>query len=717
MTAAVIGIPAPASKPDAQVFPVLRKDIHLYSGPSTADGAPTWTLHDPTRNLFFRIGWTEFEILSRWHLADSNAVINAVNRETTLHISQNNITALTDFLVINNLVMTGGEAGINYLEQQYAARNKRSAGILLQKYLFIRYPLFRPDRMLAAALPWIQPIYTRNFVMVIIAGLLTGLFLTMRQWDSFASTFSYLYSPAGIGWLIAALLLAKTAHELGHAFTAKRYGLRIPTMGIAFLVFWPVLYTDTTEAWKLTERRQRLAISAAGISAEFIIAVLALLLWNIFPDGPVRSAVFVIATTSWLITLFVNINPFVRFDGYYLLSDYLDIPNLQTRAFELARWKMLEWLFGLGDPRPGTIPAKQQRFVIIYAWMTWIYRLLLFTGIGLLVYHLLFKLAGILLLVAVVSWFIIRPVYQELRSWQLIRDRIHWNRHSVISLLLLLSGLLLLVLPWNTQISAPAFARYTSYHHIYPPGHGRLKDIRTIVGARVTQNQPLFLLESPELEYQLAQTRRSIDILRLQLARQATQASTIGSAGILRSGLDKALSKYHGFEERRQQLEITSPIAGTVVEMADALTPGRWINEELELALVVNQEDLVIEAYFREERVSQLKEGNTGRFYPDNHNRAPFEVTIEEVSRSAIPVLDEPFLASNYGGDIAVRPQPDGSLVPNHATYKVQLKPPENIYITDRVLTGVVKVEGQSQSIIGRLWQTIVAVVIRESGF
>jgi putative peptide zinc metalloprotease protein len=717
MIEAVMDIPGPASKPSTLALPALRRDIHLYSGPSTVDGAPTWTLHDPTRNLFFRIGWTEFEMLSRWHLKNADAVIHTVNRETTLHISPDNVAALTGFLVTNNLVITSGESGINYLEQQYAARNKQAAGILLQKYLFLRFPLLRPDRLLTAALPWIRPIYTRTFLLIILAGLFTGLFLTMRQWDSFASTFSYLYSPAGMAWLIAALLLAKTVHELGHAFTAKRYGLRIPTMGFALLVFWPVLYTDTTEAWKLTERKQRLAISAAGISAEFIVAVIALLLWNIFPDGPARSAVFVIATTSWVITLFVNSNPFVRFDGYYLLSDYLDIPNLQTRAFELARWKMLEWLFGLGYPRPGTVPVKLQRFVILYAWMTWAYRLLLFTGIGMLVYHLLFKLAGIMLLAAVVSWFIIRPVYLELRSWQTMRDRIHWNRHSVISLLLLLCGLLLLVLPWNTQISAPAVARYTSYYHVYPPADGRIMEVHTTVGSQVTQEQPLFLLESPELEYQLAQTRRSIDVLRLQLDRQATQASTIGSSGVLQSELNKALSKYNGFEEQKNQLEITSPLAGTVIEVTDALTPGRWVNEDLQLALVVNQEDLFIEAYFMEERVNQVEAGNSGRFYPDNHSLPPFEVTITEVSHSAMTVLDEPFQASNYGGDIAVRPQPDGTLIPNHATYKVRLKPGDDVYTTDRILTGMVKVSGRSQSIIGRLWQTILAVVIRESGF
>jgi putative peptide zinc metalloprotease protein len=717
MIEAVMDSSGPQAKSPAELLPALRKDIHVYSGPSATDGTPTWTLHDPTRNLFFRIGWTEFEILSRWHLEDTDAVINTVNRETTLHISLKNIAALARFLVLNNLVITTGEAGINFLEQQHATRNKRSAGMLLQKYLFFRIPLFKPDRLLAAALPWVQPIYSRTFIVIILAGLLTGLFLTIRQWDSFASTFSYLYSPAGIAWLVAALLLAKTAHELGHAFTAKRYGLRVPTMGVAFLVFWPVLYTDTTEAWKLTERKQRLAISAAGISAELIIAVIALLLWGIFPDGPARSAVFIIATTSWIITLFVNSNPFVRFDGYYLLSDYLDIANLQTRAFELARWKMLEWLFGLGNPRPGTVPVKLQYFAITYAWMTWAYRVLLFTGIGLIVYHLLFKLAGIALLAAVVSWFIIRPVYHELRSWQDMRDRIHWNRHSVISLLLLLCGLLFLVLPWNTQISAPAIARYTSYYHVYPPDHGRILEVRTTVGAQVTQGQALFLLESPELEYQLAQTRRSIDVLQLQLARQATQASMIGSSGVLQSELYKALSKYNGFEELRSQLQISTPLSGTVVEVADALTPGRWVNEDLQLALVVNQEDLLIEAYFMEQRVNQLKEGNSGRFYPDNHTLAPFKVTIEEISRSAMAVLDEPFQASNYGGEIAVRPQPDGTLIPNHALYKVRLKPGDDIFTTDRLLTGVVKVNGQPQSIIGRLWETIVAVVIRESGF
>lgn len=703
--------------PPADRLPALRRDIQLYRGAAAGDGSPTWTLHDPARNLFFRLGWMEYEILSRWRLASVRALAAAVCRETTLAIGPGNVQALVDFLVTRNLVIPDGTAGIDRLERQLAASRRQPAGRLLQKYLFYRIPLTRPDRFLTASVGWLDFVYTRTFAALLAAGLLAGLFLTMRQWDSFTTTFSYLYSPTGIAWLAAALVLAKSAHELGHAWTAKRYGLRIPTMGIAFLVFWPVLYTDTTEAWKLTERRQRLAISGAGIMAELMVAVLALLLWNLLPDGPARSAVFVIATTSWVITLLINSNPLVRFDGYYLLTDYLDIPNLQSRAFELARWRLREWLFGLGDPVPGTIPANRQHLLIAYAWAVWVYRLLLFTGIGLLVYHVLFKLAGLALLAAVVSWFIVRPLYLELASWKSLRPRLHWNRHGIASVLLLSAGLLLLGLPWNTQIDAPAVARFSRYAHIYPPEQGRIMAVHASSGDRVTAGQPLILLDSPELEQRQSQAERRIEMLRLQLARQSTQASTIEAVRVLQSELARTLSEYEGYTALRARLEITSPIDGTVFEVADALTPGRWVNTDLQLALVADPADLIVDAWLSEDRVNQVQAGDRARFYPENPDIEPFAVVVEEVGRAALPILEEPYQASTLGGEIPVREQPDGTLVPNQAIYRLRLAPEQQSVLTGQLLKGEVRIRGEAQSLLGRAWQAVAAVVIRESGF
>ena len=119
MTEVAIHKPTLISVSPEQTLPELRRDIHLYSGPSTADGAPTWTLYDPARNLFFRIGWTEFEMLSRWHLRNAGAVIRTVNRETTLNINEMNIRALVQFLVINNLVIKRLSAYIGHCYYHY----------------------------------------------------------------------------------------------------------------------------------------------------------------------------------------------------------------------------------------------------------------------------------------------------------------------------------------------------------------------------------------------------------------------------------------------------------------------------------------------------------------------------------------------------------------------------------------------------------------------
>jgi putative peptide zinc metalloprotease protein len=145
-------------------------------------------------------------------------------------------------------------------------------------------------------------------------------------------------------------------HELGHGITAKRYGCRVPTMGVAFLVLWPVAYTDTNEVWKLTRRDQRLKVAAAGITTELVIAVWALLAWLWLPDGWPKAMAFLLATTTWVSTVLINASPFMRFDGYFLLSDYLQMPNLHSRAFALARWDLRERLFALGEARPSACP-------------------------------------------------------------------------------------------------------------------------------------------------------------------------------------------------------------------------------------------------------------------------------------------------------------------------------------------------------------------------
>jgi putative peptide zinc metalloprotease protein len=260
--------------------------------------------------------------------------------------------------------------------------------------------------------------YNRTFLLLTLAALVLGLAQVVRRWDMFAATLVDTFNWDGLAAYGAALFAVKLLHELGHAFTAKRYGCRVPTMGLAFLVMWPVAYTDTNETWRLTDRLQRLHVACAGIITELMVAAWATLGWVLLPDGAMRSAAFVLATTSWVATLAINASPFMRFDGYFILSDALDLPNLHERSFALARWKLREWLFGLGEDAPEQFGARRQFWLIVFAWATWCYRLVLFVGIAVLVYHFSVKLIGIMLFIVEMLWFVLRPIQRELSAWR-----------------------------------------------------------------------------------------------------------------------------------------------------------------------------------------------------------------------------------------------------------------------------------------------------------
>src|SRR5690348_17245631 len=291
-------------------LPDLREEIALHPGPAALDGSPTWTLHDPARNQFYRVGWREFEILSRWDAGDMARLIERVQRETTLDVEAEDVQEVAQFLAAHSLIADRSPEGT----RQLIARSKRYkqhwAMWLFKNYLFLRLPLLRPDQWLDRLYPRIAWVYGATFRRAVIAAALLAIYLVARRWDAFRDTFSYLFSIEGAVYFALALTAMKVVHELGHAFTAKRYGCRVPSMGVAFIVMWPVLYTDVTESWKLASRRQRLAVGLAGVTAEMVCAVFATLLWSFLPDGPLRSAAFIIATSTWIATLLLNLSPF-----------------------------------------------------------------------------------------------------------------------------------------------------------------------------------------------------------------------------------------------------------------------------------------------------------------------------------------------------------------------------------------------------------------------
>ncbi|WP_448208455.1 HlyD family efflux transporter periplasmic adaptor subunit [Azospirillum sp. sgz302134] len=718
-----LGIAAPADPLDSVRLPPLRDDLHLLPAPPAADGSPCWTIHDPVRNRFFRIGHAAFETIARWHLSAPRAIAAAVAAETVLEPEAEDVLGLYQFLAANNLIQT---IDTQYLAKQVAARRVSWWMWLLHNYLFFRIPLVRPDDFLNATVRFVAPFYSRAWRWAVVGAGLLGLALAMRQWDAFLHTFLHFFSLEGMALYGVTLLATKTLHELGHAYTAKRYGCRIPTMGVAFLVMWPVLYTDTSDAWRLVSRRARLNIAAAGMLAELGLAAFATLAWSFLPDGPLRSAAFLTATVSWVTTLTINLSPFMRFDGYYLLADSLDVPNLQDRAFALARWRLREWLFGLGEEVPERFSPWMHRALLIYAFGTWIYRLVLFVGIALLVYHMFVKVLGIVLFAVEIGWFVMRPFFNEFRAWWTRRHGFRPNLNTLATLTGLGALLWLATVPVTGTVTVPAVWRAESFATLFAPVPARMAEVLVQPGQRVAVGDLLYRLEAPELESKLVQSELRITLSQEQIDRLSAAREGLDRVRVMEEELSAALADRQGLLDSKARLEVRAPLAGTVVDVADALRPGRWISPKLPLAQIVADGRGEMVGYVAEGDLARVMPGAVARFHPDDPLRPRVEARVTAVDRVGAAMLDVPALASLYGGPVAVEGQPGApsangravSLAPVEAVYRVTLAPADPAQSGPAHQTrGVARVEAEARSLFDRFWRTALSVLIRETGF
>ncbi|AYH00214.1 HlyD family efflux transporter periplasmic adaptor subunit [Pectobacterium parmentieri] len=708
---------AEGATPAAGLSP-LRDELILHAGPANRDGSPSWTLEDPLRGLYFRIGWAEMAMLSRWSVGNAAQIVAEINQTSALTLDDSDVQYFNRFLQANSLTRVSGDDALAQFTRQIEQSRVSIWRKLLKNYLFFRIPLWHPDRFLAATLPWIEPFFSRTFLKLTLLVAALGLFLAGRQWETFKHTFLHFFTLEGAALAGLTLCVTKILHELGHAYTCKRFGARVATMGVAFLVMMPVLYTDTSGSWKLTRRRQRMAIGAAGMMTELALAAWATLAWSFLPDGMLRSAAFMLATTTWIMTLAINLSPLMRFDGYFLLSDGLQVPNLQNRGFAIGRWKMREWLFGLGDAPPEHFPRWLQRTLVGYAFAVWIYRFFLFTGIAILVYHMAFKLLGMLLFAIEIGYFVVMPVVNEVREWSKRRKDYRMNRNMTTTLAVSAVVLILLMIPWQRSVYAPALLRAEQQSSLYMPVPAMIQRIEVQVGQPVHAGQTLFTLSSDALAHERQQLERQIATLNWQSTFQVFNKEAAGDHQRVKQEHEAALQKLQVLQRQSEQLTVRAPIDGVVADMATPLEAGEWLGQGEWLAVVTKPTGGLVEAFVSEKDWQRLSTGAKGTFYLQDVSRSSLPLTIVEIASTATRDLNAaPELASVYGGDIATLSDAQRKLHPEQAVYRVLLSLPADYRIQPQVLRGTVVMDGEAQSLLIRGWKVVSAVLIRELSF
>ncbi|PKO57195.1 MAG: secretion protein HylD [Betaproteobacteria bacterium HGW-Betaproteobacteria-13] len=698
-------------------LPPLREELSLHPGPKLSDGQPSWTLQDPVRNQFFRLDWQTFEVLSRWSLGTEEAIVEAVSRSTTLELDASDVTAVLQFLLDNQLVQPTGDD----TAKRFAARYRASKGTwlnwLLHHYLFFRIPLIKPDRLLDRMSPAVEVFFSKTFRRLTIGAVFFGLISVIREWERFSATLVDTLSWEGLFWYGVTLVGVKTLHEFGHAFTAKRYGCRIPAMGVAFLVMWPMAYTDTNEVWKLADRRKRFAVAGAGVMTELYVAAWATLAWALLPDGLPKAMAFMLATTSWIATIAINSSPFMRFDGYFLVSDWLDLPNLHSRSFALARWDLRERLFGLGIEPPEFFTPSRQRGLILFGWATWIYRLLLFIGIAVLVYHFFIKAVGIFLFLVELIWFIAKPVWGEVKVWRqlwpVIRERRRFRRSGAIMALVLIT----LLVPWPSRLTATGVFKPVESFVIYAPGGAQVTKLPWRDGDEVSAGAVLMELASPSLVLRWEQAQARLQQMKWRAAAADVDSGERQNLQVLQQA---ELSAQAELESVKADIELHSPRApfsGLLRDTLPDLNTGSWVHQREALATLVNPETMHVEAYVDENAVRRVQLGDSARFFADGLGGPFLELTVASIDADATRSLPDGRFATQFGGSIVVR-EKRGELIPDQAVYRILLsvdEPPGAL--AGQTWRGKVVILGAWEAPASRYFRSALSILWREAGF
>lgn len=701
-------------------LPQIREDLVVHSTGRDMFGAPCAVIADPAAGAYYQIGWAELEIVTRWREGSNEAIAAAVRSETTLAANKADIEVVAHFLKTHSLIRQDA-AALRTQAENVRRQKQGPVAILTGTLLAWRIPLCRPQRFLDATLPIVRPLFSRNFFIFVAALLVLALYLVVRQWPAFSGGLRAILSLEGAIAIGATLTVAKCVHELAHAYAATRYRVAVPSMGLMFILLWPVLYTDASAAWTLGDRRARIAIASAGVLSELVLASFALLAWSFMADGALRHAMLFATTTLIGLTLLVNLNPFMRFDGYFVLAEALGMDNLQPRALALVTGRLRRLATGLPQPEPeARLTRGRHASLIAYGIGSLLYRIVLYGGIAYMVHLMLPPFLGVPLALGILAAFLVRPVLAEIGAWFRMAVRDGGGLTGVARVVAFLAvPIAILVIPWQTTVTVPVIWRDGAAHLIYPPEAGRLTHFDVDLGTTVAAGAVIARIKSPEILVALNRAELRSAALDRALQRRVTSQRFQQQQLVQASELVQLHQEIAGYRARLERLAIRAPVDGRVMMVATGLGPQTWVATTTALAQIVAPGQIQVVGFATEQDIRFLEIGATGQVWLEGEPTRTVPVQVRTILIEPVKRLNEPILAAAHQGPIAVTPDAAGGLVPEVATYRVDLAVapggPDRSDVL-RETRGYARIATTPRSLLGRIWSRIAGVWRREVG-
>jgi putative peptide zinc metalloprotease protein len=429
-----------------------------------------------------------------------------------------------------------------------------------------------------------------------------------------------------------------------------------------------------------------------------------------------------VAIVSMLASLLVNLNPLMKFDGYYLFSDLVGIDNLQDRSFDFAKWRLRKFIWGWDSEKPEIADPQKQKLLIYFGFAVWIYRFFLYLGIAILVYHLFFQPLGLIFMLIELAFFIGLPVWREIKIWSENFGEIMSSFHGKLALFIFACLCLTVFLPIQRKIEIPVTLHPQDYARYYPAISAKVEEINVALGQDVKQGDLLFRLSSDELNKQIRTVQQRLNDLISIRDRSQANLELANQRSMIETEIENTREELKGLQKISDNLVVTANFDGKIKIMDPALKEGQWVNNRFMLALLANNDEQMMSGYIRETDVDKIVNMREGKFYADYSPFKTYRVRLKNIDQATASNIFWKELSSINGGAIPAEQNPDGTIstLPQFTIYPIQFsidEPLKEDIYPDFIGRGTVVMTGQRQILANALIKKATSIFIRDGGF
>lgn len=547
-------------------------------------GVAYWVVKDPVGLKYFRLQPEQYHALLLMNGQRSLEELREVLHETlpTVRLQLSDIQHLITDLHQKGLVFSNRYGQGAALTKQQLEEKKKKFFTTIRSLLYIRLPGWDPEVVLQKLYPLFRWLYQPWCVATTIALVVSSWILLAVQFDTFASQlpeFQQFFGWPNLLYIWVTLGTCKIIHEFGHGLTCKHFGGECHGMGIMLLVFSPCLYCDVSDSWVLRNKWKRIMIGAAGMYIEVLISAIAIFVWWNTRPGMIHHLCLNIFFVTTITTVLWNANPLMRFDGYYMMSDLLEIPNLRPKADKLLRDQFAWRCLGI-EPKPDPfMPESGRLWFALFAISAGLYRWFILAAITVFLYTVLkpYGLQSIGIMLAVVSMGMVvfnvgLNVYKLVnapRIEPLSRPKI---AITVTALVVLVVSSLAVPLPLH--VKAMFLIEPHDVRHVYTLAAGRLDTRPVQPGNRVSTGETLARLSQPalKLEQLRLEQEEQVQIVRVSVASALDDR---GQEELARARRRTIHGQRDEFQKQIEQLTILAPCDGIIVAPTRIPTPRK----------------------------------------------------------------------------------------------------------------------------------------------